>query len=286
MSKSVAYWAEEAFGVPYTKPDLGPMRKQFIRSLTQTGAYAVGAAIAVSLAAATILAQSTDQVELVMLDPLPPAAQKSVVRPDPQGASASGRAANKAVANAPAAPAPSAVASAPTKPAQSPLQGASPVASRPVTSVAPPAVVKPAVAPPSRPAPLVQSPPKAAPTPQPVADKTRAPYQPPVVIPTILDKANNPEPPIPQVVIVPAPPARPPADPRTVDPRALAAKKPVDIAPAEKLAIQDIRADGIRLVNGTKVAVGSRLPNGEVILAVDVQKNMVETDRRIMMVTP
>jgi len=63
-------------------------------------------------------------------------------------------------------------------------------------------------------------------------------------------------------------------------------KKPVDIASGEKLGIQAIMAEGIVMLNGRKIRVGSSLPNGEVLIATDPSKGMAETDRRVLMVTP
>lgn len=62
-------------------------------------------------------------------------------------------------------------------------------------------------------------------------------------------------------------------------------KKPVDIAPAEKLGIRSVSSGGIVLVNGAKVSIGGALPNGEILQVIDVTRGMVETDRRVLMVT-
>lgn len=62
--------------------------------------------------------------------------------------------------------------------------------------------------------------------------------------------------------------------------------KPVDIAPAEKLGISQIQSDSLTLKNGSKVNLGGRLPNGEIVKHIDPTKGMVETDRRVLMVLP
>jgi hypothetical protein len=64
------------------------------------------------------------------------------------------------------------------------------------------------------------------------------------------------------------------------------ASKPVDIAPAEKLGIREVRADSITLINGVKVKMGSRLPNGEVLISIEPKQGLVETSHRVMMVSP
>jgi hypothetical protein len=63
-------------------------------------------------------------------------------------------------------------------------------------------------------------------------------------------------------------------------------KKPVDIAPGEKLGVQAILVDGIVLLNGRKIKTGSALPNGEMLVSTDPSKGMAETDRRVLVVTP
>ena len=70
------------------------------------------------------------------------------------------------------------------------------------------------------------------------------------------------------------------AAPRTAE------KKPVDIAPGEKLGIQAILVDGIVSLNGRKIRTGAPLPNGEILVGTDPSKGMVETDRRVLIVTP
>jgi len=65
-----------------------------------------------------------------------------------------------------------------------------------------------------------------------------------------------------------------------------AESKPADIASGEKLGIREILPDGIVMQNGRKVKNGSALPNGEVLMGTDASKGMVETDRRVLVLTP
>jgi hypothetical protein len=58
--------------------------------------------------------------------------------------------------------------------------------------------------------------------------------------------------------------------------------KPVDMAPQEKFGIKEYSAESITLVNGAKIKVTSKLPNGEVILSIDPVHGIVETDRRMI----
>jgi len=65
-----------------------------------------------------------------------------------------------------------------------------------------------------------------------------------------------------------------------------AESKPTDIASGEKLGIREILPDGIVMQNGRRVKNGSALPNGEVLMGTDASKGMVETDRRVLVLTP
>lgn len=62
--------------------------------------------------------------------------------------------------------------------------------------------------------------------------------------------------------------------------------KPTDIASGEKLGIREILPDGIVMQNGRRVKNGSALPNGEILMGTDAAKGMVETDRRLLVLTP
>lgn len=65
-----------------------------------------------------------------------------------------------------------------------------------------------------------------------------------------------------------------------------AESKPTDIASGEKLGIREVLPDGIVMQNGRRIKNGSQLPNGEILMGTDVTKGMVETDRRILVLTP
>jgi hypothetical protein len=60
--------------------------------------------------------------------------------------------------------------------------------------------------------------------------------------------------------------------------------RPTNIAPAEKFGFRQIGSDAIILMNGSKIALHGRFPNGEVLLRIDSAKGIVETDRRVMMI--
>lgn len=85
--------------------------------------------------------------------------------------------------------------------------------------------------------------------------------------------------------IRPVPAIQPDPDPRSSAPRT-PEKKPTDIAPSEKFGIQVIASDGIILFGGRKIRNGTAFPNGELLLGTDPVKGMVETDRRVMIITP
>jgi hypothetical protein len=65
-----------------------------------------------------------------------------------------------------------------------------------------------------------------------------------------------------------------------------AESKPTDIASGEKLGIREILPDGIVMQNGRRVKNGAALPNGEILMGTDTAKGMVETDRRLLVLTP
>lgn len=60
--------------------------------------------------------------------------------------------------------------------------------------------------------------------------------------------------------------------------------RPTNIAPAEKFGFRQVGSDAIILMNGSKIALHGRFPNGEALLRIDAAKGIVETDRRIMMI--
>lgn len=62
--------------------------------------------------------------------------------------------------------------------------------------------------------------------------------------------------------------------------------KPTDIANGEKLGIREVLPDGIVMQNGRRVKNGASLPNGEILMGTDAAKGMVETDRRVLVLTP
>ena len=65
-----------------------------------------------------------------------------------------------------------------------------------------------------------------------------------------------------------------------------AESKPTDIASGEKLGIREVLPDGIVMQNGRRIKNGSALPNGEMLMGTDATKGMVETDRRVLVLTP
>jgi hypothetical protein len=83
----------------------------------------------------------------------------------------------------------------------------------------------------------------------------------------------------------PAPPIKPEADTR-IGLSKTAESKPADIASGEKLGIREVLPDGIVMQNGRRIKNGSSLPNGEMLMGTDATKGMVETDRRVLVLTP
>jgi hypothetical protein len=83
----------------------------------------------------------------------------------------------------------------------------------------------------------------------------------------------------------PPPPAKPEVDTRIGLSKA-AESKPTDIASGEKLGIREVLPDGIVMQNGRRIKNGSSLPNGEMLMGTDATKGMVETDRRVLVLTP
>jgi len=83
----------------------------------------------------------------------------------------------------------------------------------------------------------------------------------------------------------PTPPVKPEADTRIGLSKA-ADSKPTDIASGEKLGIREVLPDGIVMQNGRRIRNGSSLPNGEMLMGTDATKGMVETDRRVLVLTP
>lgn len=81
------------------------------------------------------------------------------------------------------------------------------------------------------------------------------------------------------------PPVKPEADARIGLSKA-AESKPTDIASGEKLGIREVLPDGIVMQNGRRIKNGSSLPNGEMLMGTDATKGMVETDRRVLVLTP
>lgn len=63
------------------------------------------------------------------------------------------------------------------------------------------------------------------------------------------------------------------------------APKQIDIAPAAKVGIQHINSRSIDLVNGRRINIGEKLPNGELLMSIDSTTGRIETDRRVIMVT-
>ena len=61
-------------------------------------------------------------------------------------------------------------------------------------------------------------------------------------------------------------------------------ERPSNIATAEKFGIRQIASNMIILLNGSRVAVNGRFPNGELLLSIDQLKGIVETDRRTMVI--
>jgi len=62
-------------------------------------------------------------------------------------------------------------------------------------------------------------------------------------------------------------------------------QKQIDIAPAAKVGIQHINSRSIDLVNGRRISLGEKLPNGELLMSIDSITGRIETDRRVIMVT-
>lgn len=93
-------------------------------------------------------------------------------------------------------------------------------------------------------------------------------------------KPAKEKPPAPVKVAAAPPPAPVEPAPRPSDPN-----KPVDRASSAKFGVANIAPEGLILFNGMRVAVGSRLPNGEVVQRVDPAKGRIETDQRIMQLT-
>jgi len=61
--------------------------------------------------------------------------------------------------------------------------------------------------------------------------------------------------------------------------------RPSNIASAEKFGIRQVASDMIVLLNGARVAINGRFPNGEVLISIDQAKGVIETDRRTMVIT-
>lgn len=62
--------------------------------------------------------------------------------------------------------------------------------------------------------------------------------------------------------------------------------KVVESAPGSRFAIARITSTEVQLVNGVRVKVGGRFPNGEEVVALDPVRMRVETSTRVMVVLP
>lgn len=266
MDHRAFYWAEDALGQPYPQQDFAFLRRKHWSNLAAaTMGFSVAASL--SLAVSFSLSQShfpdtLPHIRLATFEMAPPL-------PAPV----------QLPADLPAKPAPQPVAAA--VPPANPV----PVAAKEVAPVPQPVSAQSREKRKDKEKPVARSPadmPKPAPkTPVPKPEKTPTPAAAPAALPK-RDAVAAMDPQRPPRTTQDAKPAPAPESPTPIGKSG--EKKPVDIAPAEKLGIRDVLPDGIVMPNGRRIMTGASLPNGELLMATDPAKGMVETDRRVLVI--
>jgi len=275
MSDLNLYWAEEAFGEPYTPQDY-----RWMKSTRRTGLILGGAACV--LTAGSLLGGTV----YLTVDRSPRVAISSYEIEVASHAAPQARPASApALATVPdTLPTAAAARPEPTVDARMSQKAAVPtptVSNQAVTSKAAAApkevMIKtaPALAP-------VKAEADASSTPKARIQSGKAPEVP---APPVAAPAQAKSTPATPTAAAPAPAAKPEPDTRMGISKG-ADSKPTDIASGEKLGIREIQPDGIVMQNGRKVKNGSPLPNGEILMGTDAGKGMVETDRRVLVLTP
>lgn len=269
------YWAEDAIGEPYTPQDYRWMKSahragMFLGGVTcvlTTGAL-LGAAVYHLVDPAPRVSISSYEIEMASVQP--PAPTPAPVQPKGNAISnkelggqipansAQAAAARKSDLPHGAAAGPAIVAAKAEHTTKAPTAGASTVPAQPQAKAQLAAA---------------NPPPSPAPGAAPIgADRN-------VAGSTAADKRQQPRP------ADTAAPAKLEADTR-IGLSKSAESKPTDIASGEKLGIREVLPDGIVMQNGRRIKNGSSLPNGEILMGTDAIKGMVETDRRVLVLTP
>lgn len=252
MSEMNRYWAEEALGEPYAAQDYS-----WMTSTRRVGMILGGVTCALTTSAllGTAAYRLVDRSPRVVIAgyEIEVATQVAAAYPAPSAPAASNKSteiANQALVRQAAATAPSKAPSA-----RSVAPAPSPASATPRTPLSPQIADRPRLAAttPNRPTPLAPSGPTVK-----------------------FAQAGLPD---------AAPTPKPEPDTRIGLSKA-AESKPTDIASGEKLGIREILPDGIVMQNGRRVKNGAALPNGEILMGTDIAKGMVETDRRLLVLTP
>lgn len=277
MSDLNLYWAEEALGEPYAPQDYRWMKATRRTGLIMGGAACVltagvllSGAVYLTVDRSPRVAISSYEIEVVSQSapqPLPapapapaPAAIPGAIPPAPAArpeTTVDARMSQKAAVPTTTAPNQAMASKATAAPKEVKIKTAPALAlvkAKADASAVPKIRIQPGKAP------EVPAPPAAAP----------APAKPTPAAPA---------------ASAPAPAAKPEPDTRMGISKG-ADSKPTDIASGEKLGIREIQPDGIVMQNGRKVKNGSPLPNGEILMGTDAGKGMVETDRRVLVLTP
>jgi hypothetical protein len=275
MIATHAFWAESAAGIQYKGPDTSVLVKRYKSNRLRNAALAasVGFVTLFLLQIAVKPKHGADVVILAGLQPgtlyAPPVDTVIAALPSP-----------------PPEPPPAPLAKIVTPPAKSLPVAAPSVKAKPPVTIAFRA--------PETPLPvkkIAAVEPRKIAAPAPAVAKFVAMPKPEVAVVAPAQTASPKVPSLPKQAALPtkdsAATASAQADTRSAAERDFArASKPVDIAPGEKLGIRDVKPEVITLVNGQKVLIGGRLPNGEVLLSIDHKQGLVETTQRIMIVSP
>lgn len=305
QNAATIFWAEKALGMPYVPPGSGALARQF-RVGTVVCAFMV-VTLSVLLTAGMLSYLQVDPVTpIVTLDarPLMPASNFITAASLPPAApvqtieTPAGRVTitPKTIQPAPKPLTPFITASSVNTPAANVAPAPKPVPQNP-----PAPIQQVAVTPPAGPAPvganLVTVPQKPVVKPAPkIVRVAKAKSAPPLFSKSEATAMGNIAAPAATTATHPAndhPLAeKPRVEPATAPARPMSAAphvdKPVDIAPGERLGIRAISPDGssVTLTNGAHVKVGGAMPNGELLIGADPAKNRLETDRRVMVITP
>ncbi|MFJ1470222.1 hypothetical protein [Massilia orientalis] len=275
MTEFNRYWAEDALGESYAPQDYRWMKSSRragmllggVTCVLTTGAL-LGAAVYHLVDPAPRVSISSYEIELASTQPPAPAPSPPKATPE----------SNKELGRRVPADPPQLASTATGKPDLSRGAAAAPAivaAKVDHTTKAPAAGAGIVPAAPQAKAPLTAT----TPAPGPVAGSAPAVADRNALAPSVPDKRQPAKPPD------ASPSAKPEADTRIGLSKA-AESKPTDIASGEKLGIREVLPDGIIMQNGRRIKNGSSLPNGEILMGTDATKGMVETDRRVLVLTP